>query len=79
MKAQLLCFVSIKRQKMGLIYVFGVLVITSGVFSQDPTTVPAEVRGKLYLFRKHTPLTPTYKHSVLDLSKPVSFPPHLPQ
>jgi len=54
MKAQPLCFVSIKRPKMCLICFFGALVITSGVFSQDTTTVLPEVRGKIYLFRKHT-------------------------
>ncbi|KAG1934971.1 ciliary neurotrophic factor receptor subunit alpha preproprotein [Pimephales promelas] len=44
MKAQPLCFVSIKRPKMCLICFFGALVITSGVFSQDTTTVLPEVR-----------------------------------
>lgn len=39
---------------MCLIYVFGVLAITSGVFSQDTTTLLPKIRGKLYLFRKYT-------------------------
>ncbi len=36
-----------KQPKMCLIYVFGALAITSGVFSQDTTTLPPETRGKL--------------------------------
>ncbi len=36
-----------KQPKMCLIYVFGALAITSGVFSQDTSTLPPETRGKL--------------------------------
>lgn len=39
---------------MCLIYVFVALAITSGVFSQDMTTLLPETRGKFYLFRKPT-------------------------
>lgn len=62
---------------MCLIYIFGALAITSGVFSQeDATAALPEVRGKLYLFRNTRVLSPA-DTSVLDLSKPVSFPPSI--